>query len=207
MLRQNHREWRWMAAAILACVTVGYVFAAKPDPQPTNEVRIVSPPNHAVLLSGRFEVIAKAPDGKFVLDGEPCESEPFRSPVRVKRVWLDPGVHELRVGDQRTEFVVALNEMEHDGPRDWEIYRFHPIEPGDDRCGACHDTEAKDGLVAVGDIPSDDACTSCHTETKVQAVESHRVPVLGSCNTCHAIHGAPRRDLLKPSVQLPPGKS
>jgi predicted CXXCH cytochrome family protein len=171
--------------------------AAKPDSSTESERQVISPLDRAVLMSGRIDVIIKSPDGKLEVDGEPCAAEPFQSPLQVKRLWLDPGMHEIRAGDQRVEFVVALNEIEHDGPSDWKIVRSHPIEPGDDRCGVCHETERKDGLLEVIGIPSDETCLDCHTASKVEAIHPHAMELVQSCRLCHVIHGSLHKRLLK----------
>ena len=67
---------------------------------------------------------------------------PFRSPLSVARVGFTPGVHQIRIGSRKIDFSVALNEEEHDGPREWEIHRHHSI-PAFVRCSVCHQTSIR----------------------------------------------------------------
>lgn len=208
MPRRNRGKWALMAGSALLLATIGYVRAVKSAGNDETEARVVSPPDRAVLLSGNIEIIAQSPDGKLELDGKPCRCEPFTNPLCVTQVWLDPGVHELRIGNHRTEFVVALNEQEHDGPRDWKIYRFHPMESGesgDHRCGACHELQLEGDLMRVAGLPRAEACLECHDKAKLQAIESHRLQSPEACTTCHSIHGSPRKRLLKESFPESPG--
>ncbi len=203
MLDQSRRKWALVGGSLLLWVMIGYVWAGKPEGP--KKARIISPPDEAVLLSGNLDIIAESPHGRIELDGKPCQCEPFASPLCVAHVWLDPGMHELRVGDQRSQFVVALNEMEHDGPRDWKIYRFHDLEPDDRRCGACHVVQLEGDVTRVTGLPTDDICMKCHEASEMRAIESHQVQPRQACRTCHAIHGAPIKMLLKPSATGQPG--
>lgn len=203
MRRPDPRKWSLAAGPVILGSLLSYVMAAKPDASATSQPRIIAPRDQAVLMSGRIDIIAQLPEGKLEVDGEPCPSEPFQSPLQVARIWLDPGRHEIRAAGRRTEFVVALNEMEHDGPSDWKIVRSHPIEPGEDRCGDCHETESRNGLLEVIGIPSDETCLDCHTAGKVESIHPHAVELLQSCQSCHTMHGALHRRLLKaPAKEL-----
>ena len=71
--------------------------------------------------------------------------EPLRAlPRSVARVGFTPGIHQIRIGSRKIEFSVALNEEEHDGPREWEIHRHHSI-PAFVRCSVCHRTSIRAG--------------------------------------------------------------
>ncbi len=190
--------------------TLGCAVAAKPDKKAVDpeqetaaEGLIVFPPDKAVLLSGGIDIIVKSPGGKPVVDGKPCSCEPFKNPLYVKRTRLSPGMHTLRIGDRKAEFVVALNEMEHEGPDDWRIYKSHLIEPGRDRCGACHETEKHGDLLRLGGISPHTACLECHSEVDFAVIHSHPLEPLEPCQLCHVMHGSTHDSLLKaPPKQL-----
>jgi predicted CXXCH cytochrome family protein len=158
---------------------------------------VVSPPNQAVLLSGSIDVICETDQAEFEIDAKPHEWEAFEGPVRAARVRLMPGLHELRIGQQLVEVVVALNEDEHDGPSDWKIYRTHEMDSDPTRCEDCHEAEEHDGRIEVGELKSFEACLECHTPIEFEEVHAHILEPLEACQMCHVLHGSPIKKLLK----------
>lgn len=163
--------------------------------------RVLFPPDRAVLLSGSFDVICRTDEPALEVDGKPREWEPFEPPVRVARIGLSPGMHELRVGDRRWEIVVALNEEEHDGPPDWPILRSHEMNRDPGRCGECHQTAKQDDRIVVGELKPHGACFECHKSVEFEAIHSHPLEPIEHCGMCHALHGSPRKALLKAPVK------
>lgn len=168
---------------------------------------IISPPDHAILLSGNLDVIYKSDkackSGETALDinGRSYKWESFQPPLQVAHVRLAPGFYELNVGDQRREFVVALNEDEHDGPEDWNHFRQHKMDVGHQRCGDCHETTEKEDQIAVGQLKPDKACFTCHTQGEFDDAHSEPLKPDQHCHTCHALHGSHRKGLLKAPVE------
>ena len=158
---------------------------------------IISPPDHAVLLSGSIDVICRTDKPDFEIDSQKHEWEIRGNPVRVARVRLIPGMHELKIGDKKIEIVVALNEDEHDGPADWKIQRSHKTDNDPARCQGCHEVDKKDGLVSVGKLKSHEACLKCHLTGDLKEEHPGISKPLEDCLTCHALHGSPHKSLLK----------
>lgn len=167
-----------------------------PSPQAPGEGKVVFPPPRAVLMVGTFYVIVKGGEGELLVDGRPQTWEPFAPPLRVAKVGLYPGVHEIRIGRRTIPFSVALNEEEFEGPRDWPIYRLHTIS-AHEQCGACHVTRLVDGRTSVEGLKGASACFACHRKADFEVRHSHPFPPLEHCQNCHALHGSPRKSLLK----------
>lgn len=174
-------------AALLGLALLAVGPAAGPAP-----VVVVSPPANAVLPSGRCTVICKGAPGDLAVDGRSQPWGPFAEPLRVARLRLDPGRHELRVGGRT---VAVWVEGEH-APAGW-TGRLHPIGAGADACGRCHETATRDGLTAAGPVKSFAACLACHREAQVQAGHAHPLDPLRHCGSCHAPHGSAYKGLLK----------
>ena len=163
----------------------------------TEQTGIISPPDHAVLLSGNVDLICRTDRPNFEIDSRKYEWEFCGNPVRVARVRLVPGVHELKIGDKKVEVVVALNEDEHDGPADWKIQRVHKTANDSERCHACHEVDGKDGRISVGKVKSHEACLECHEAVDLTEDHPGIAKPLENCLTCHALHGSPHKSLLK----------
>lgn len=167
-----------------------------PTPPSPAEGKVIFPPPNGVLLVGTFYVIVKGGEGDLLVDGQRQPWEAFAPPLRVARVGLYPGLHEIRVGRQVIPFSVALNEEEFEGPRNWPYYRLHTIS-AHERCGACHITRSVDGLTAIEGLKGASACFACHRKGDFEARHSHPFRPLEHCQNCHALHGSPRKSLLK----------
>ncbi len=183
-----------MGGGIVALAATWAAGAKNPESGP---LEVVAPPDRAVLMSGTFDVICRGDAPDLRVDARKIPWEPFEPPVHVARVHLTPGQHLIEAGDRRLVVVVALNEDEHEGPADWKIFRSHPIEPGKDRCGDCHQTEQTDGRVRVGEFSGYQACLDCHTPVDFEVIHSHILEPLEPCQMCHAMHGSHYDSLLK----------
>jgi predicted CXXCH cytochrome family protein len=200
---------RRFALAVLAVGTIaGLVLLGSASqvvsgekPAEKEKTGVISPPDHAVLLSGNIDVICKTDKPDFEIDSQKHEWEFFGNPVRVARIRLFPGMHELKVGDKKIEVVVALNEDEHDGPADWKIQRSHKMDNDPARCQGCHRVEKKDDQVSVGKLKSHDACLKCHETDELKVQHPDIAQPLEKCKTCHALHGSPYKALLKAPKQ------
>jgi len=207
------RTTRLRLGLLVALVSVGLLlgYAAavpsdKPAKVPDEPAKppgdgVLFPPNRAVLLSGSLDVVSKSDQTSLEVDGKPREWEPFQPPLHVAHLRLAPGMHELRIGQGRREFVVALNEEEHDGPQDWPIYRCHEMSRGEDRCGDCHQTDKQDGRITVGDLKPSEACFECHEPVEFDVIHAHPLEPIEHCQMCHALHASTRKGLLKAPVK------
>ena len=139
------------------------------------------------------------------------------------KLGLTPGMHELDIGGRKVEFVVGVEE-DHEGPREWRVVRAHLI-PIDRLCSACHQTHKTNGRTTLGPLKNTDTCYVCHrrdeigkvhvdvvdppekpaekTAAKSAAKEPARsiLRQIESCQSCHALHGSPRKALLKPAAK------
>ncbi|MGO8745776.1 MAG: hypothetical protein ACLQNE_07280 [Thermoguttaceae bacterium] len=203
-----------MGRMVTALVLAGLVFgdpgmAASEDGSPArgqparaapaasiDSSRVIFPPNHAVILAGTFNVIAKGMPGELTVDGQPQKWDPFAPPLSVARVGFTPGVHQIRIGSRKIDFSVALNEEEHDGPREWEIHRHHSI-PAFVRCSVCHQTSIQAGLAIVGPPRTPRACFDCHPKADTLATHADLLKPLDRCQSCHSLHDSTYKDLLK----------
>lgn len=173
--------------------------AAKSDTEQEEKLTIKSPLSDSVLLSNSIDVICKfagEEEPALVIDGEPAEWDPIVGSTRAVRVRLEPGVHELKVGDQEVRCVVAINELDHDGPSDWPIQRSHYISRKEDRCARCHETEQQNELINVGQFKGPETCIECHDLTDFEANHMHVYQPLEACHSCHAIHGSTEEEAL-----------
>jgi hypothetical protein len=175
-----------------------------------DELRILFPPDKAVVTTGTFRVIVKGGEGNLKVNGKPKKWEAFQMPIRVAEIGLSPGMHEIDIGGRKIEFAVGV-EDDHEGPRDWPVVRQHVI-PNDKLCTACHQTGANQGRMTLGELKSTDACFTCHKRGDVDKVHAAERPddkpaakpaprTAETCQTCHVLHSSARKGLLKPSVK------
>ena len=190
-----------MAFLLPGALMLGYAVAFSADRAKPVQDSVLFPPDHAVLLSGSFDVISKGEGSTLEVDGKPRAWEPFQPPLHVAHVRLSPGMHELRIGDQSRELVVALNEEEHDGPADWPLLRRHEMNTHPNRCGDCHQTGQQSERIVVGELRSPEACLECHKPLDFEAIHAHTLEPIRHCETCHAAHGSPLDELLKSPVK------
>jgi predicted CXXCH cytochrome family protein len=177
-----------LGAALLCLPLFAVAPAAGPPP-----VQVVSPPANAVLPSGRCYVISKGGPADLAVDGRPEPWAAFAEPLHVARLRLDPGRHELRVGDRT---VAVWVDGEQDPPTGW-TGRQHPVVAGVAGCARCHETTDRGGLTAVGAVKSFDVCLECHRAAQVEARHAHPLEPLKHCGSCHSPHGSSVKGLLK----------
>ena len=197
MIRENRLKLGLLLGLLSAFLVLGYAGVVIPEERAAVDDGVLFPPDHAVLLSGSFDVICKADQDVLEVDGKPRAWESFEPPVRVAHLRLPPGVHELRIGDRQRELVVALNEEEHDGPQNWAIYHRHPMNANEERCGDCHQTSEQDERITVGELKSYKACFKCHDSIEFDVTHAHPLEPLEPCQMCHALHGSTHKALLK----------
>ena len=200
------RETRFRLGLSIGLVLVGLVLAYAAAVPSEEKARpkddgVLFPPDRAVLLSGSFDVICRTDQTSLEVDGKPREWEPFQPPLRVAHLRLSPGMHEIRIGDRRREVVVALNEDEHDAPKDWAVHRHHEMNHTEQGCADCHQTAKQNGRITVGELKSYRACFECHESVDFDVTHSHPLEPIEHCQMCHALHGSTRKALLKAPVK------
>lgn len=204
----RHRPHWPLLSALLLVVGLGGLSVNLPaatkksdDSSAKEPPKLVSPPNHSVLLSGHFDVIYRGDDAPLQVDSHPMPWEDaYDAPIHVGHVHLSPGMHRVTIGDRKVQLCVALNEMEHDGPSDWKIYRSHTMSAEKDRCAECHDVQTDKNRMIVGKPLAPESCLACHTDTEVKEIHEDLIQPLKPCQTCHALHGSPNEHLLKAPV-------
>jgi doubled CXXCH motif protein len=213
-MHANRRHWLNLPATLLLVALGGLTATlvaattestSKPaDKTAEAAPRVVSPPDHAVLLSGHLDVIYRGNKTELEVDSRPVSwEESYDAPIHVGHLHLSPGMHRVKIGDRNVQLCVALNEMEHDGPSDWKIYRAHTMSSEKDRCAECHDADTQDGRMVVGKLMAPDSCMACHTQSEVKKPHADFIQPLKPCQTCHALHGSPYKHLLKaPEAQI-----
>ena len=209
MLSSLHTPAMWFLAASFLAGMVLYFegTAASQGPSPVvktetsqsaeaGKTRVLFPPHHGVVLAGTFNVIAQGVPGELKINGKPQTWDRFAPPLSVARVGLVPGIHVIRIGNERIDFSVGLNEEEHDGPKEWEVYRHHAI-PTFSRCTVCHQTSIEHGLAVVGPPRTPSACFDCHPRKDFQTQHALLHEPLDRCQSCHSLHRSTRKSLLK----------
>ena len=121
----------------------------------------------------------------------------FAEPLKVAHVRLDPGQHEIRIGDRKLTVRIG-GKGESEG---WETYSMHPTAARGIGCGNCHQTSERGGQTVIEAPKPFSNCMECHKATAFEAAHSHPLDPLKSCGSCHHLHGAPGKSLLKAPVK------
>ena len=204
--------WRRLAllAALGACMVLADA-AVVPSGEAPNaekvgkaeEPRVIFPPTQVVLLWGSVHVIVKGIDGPLKVDGQAQPWEAYEPPIRAARLGLASGMHVVEIGSRKIEFVVGASAEEHDGPKNWPVFHFHPIKNDAKRCDVCHETSRRNKKMAVGAVKPLKHCYDCHRAVEVEATHSHPMNSLENCLACHVMHGSNRKSSLRaPAKQL-----
>gem|GEM_PF-1414773 len=181
---------------------------SKPEKENVNRVvanaknsPIFFPSNRHVLISGKFVIIGRTDEDVFRLNGRAGVMESVGSNVRIAPMQIAPGTYRLDVEGHRHEFVVALNEREHDGPNGWPVVRWHPMEGSAEGCRECHHGPPDPAKHHWRSVPIPEACFGCHPVVKLEAIHAHPMEHLHQCQDCHSVHSAREPYLLKGSVR------
>jgi predicted CXXCH cytochrome family protein len=185
--------------AALALVAAAGLSIAQEDAAGEATVRILSPADGATI-AGPVEVIAAASEGEapaLSVDGAAAEWGPYAPPAFATRLALDPGAHELVVGDQALQITVVA-PVEKDQAIALGYLRSHTgAEDGPRDCSACHAVEERDGLTVTGPPDTPDRCLVCHSSVDFGLAHFHPLSPLKKCEQCHALHGSARKGLLR----------
>ncbi len=166
---------------------------------------MIAPRGKAVLASGDFYVICRGGQPDLAIDGIGRSWDPFADPLKVARLHLEPGQHEIRIGDRK----IAVRVGGKGGADGWETYAMHPIAKRGNACGNCHQTSERrtahgvsgQSEVAVEAPKPYTACLECHKPLEFEAVHSHPLEPLKHCGSCHHLHGSPVKGLLQAPVK------
>ncbi len=143
--------------------------------------KIMRPVDGAALPSGEVSIIASAPGGKLLLDGQMIPADqPFPDVLHAKTVPAS-GQHKLALvwenNKQEITFFVGDN-----APPEFKAFREHP--PLAVECTQCH------GLSRKGRFRFTGNCFSCHQQEVFPKSHHHPPSMLESCGQCHNAHGS-----------------
>ena len=207
MSRADRARWTLVVGVALGSLVLGSLvwgFAAEvfsKEPAKADPDEVLFPPNHSVLLTGEVDVICRSKLGELEVEGELIDWEPFES-LGVAHASLYSGRSRIQIGSRTIEVFVARRADEPGGPDGWPLCRSHPIDGhGQKRCAACHETRPNGDRVRIGRLKSYKACFECHKSVEFELIHSHPLEPIEHCQMCHAIHGSPRKALLKAPVK------
>lgn len=177
------------AVAIVAVLLAGLEFG--PLPAEEGEGMIMRPVNGAALSGREADIIATAPSGKLLLDGQPISVEqPFPNVLHAV-VKVSPGVHSITLqwdgGKKEIRIFAGENP-----PSGYSRFHAHPPIAGV-QCTQCHEINQRGRFRFKG------GCFDCHQQSAFAAVHTHNETVLRQCGMCHNAHGSTvKADLLYP---------
>ena len=176
---------------------------------------LVTPPNESVLLGSQIGMIVRGQFDELYLDDEEIS---FSKRIQSKSASfavlnVSPGRHYVYMSakdgrEEEFEFVVAVNENEHNGPRSWKRFYQHQFERVSNPCANCHLVQKAGDKVEVGHWKSvQESCAKCHVEQKRLKLEEFHKDVkskgwddsnwIESCTDCHYVHQGETRMLLR----------
>jgi predicted CXXCH cytochrome family protein len=150
--------------------------------------KILRPLDGAAVAAGPLSIVARAPNGRFELDGREIAAErPFPGVLHA-RATPAPGSHTLALvwdtGRHEVRFFTGPG-----APADFKPYRVHP--PANVACTQCH------GLSKRGRFRFSGGCFDCHATAEFPRAHTHTPDVLEECGECHNAHGSTERALLE----------
>ena len=176
------------AASICSLLAAAALVAFADGALGADEPRIVKPPDGSWLPGTELAIIAKAADGRLLLDGQPIEAEqPFPNILHA-RVSVSAGRHSLRLATAEGDQTVLFHAG---GPPDGDAsppYAHHP--PIATSCSHCH------SLSRRGRFRFSGGCQTCHPKEAFIDTHSHEPHELASCGMCHDAHGSSVENLL-----------
>jgi predicted CXXCH cytochrome family protein len=184
----GHTGAVWLGLLLLSLAS-----GAAPD-----AIKVISPPENAVLPAAPFYLICKG-SAELVVDGRRQPWGPFTEPVKAVCLNLEVGRHEIRVGKHQSTIVIKDPKSLKMG----EFVRLHPIRAGVEGCRACHETDQRRDATVVGTVKPFAACLDCHSPAQFELKHAHPLEPLKHCASCHAPHGSIHKGFLKaPAKQL-----
>ncbi len=184
------------------------------EPLPAGKT-LVTPPNESVLLGSQIGMIVRGQFDELYLDDEEI---PFSKRIQSKAASfavlnVSPGRHYVYMSaqdgrEEEFEFVVAVNEKEHNGPKSWKRFYQHQFERISNPCAKCHQVRQVGDKVEVGRWKSvKESCAKCHVEQKRVKLEGFHQDLkskgwddanwIESCTDCHYVHQGETRMLLR----------
>jgi predicted CXXCH cytochrome family protein len=168
-------------------------------------LRVLFPQDECVLESGKFDLLCLMADAaseqesppELRVDGSAGKWEPYKPPVLVCRLELDPGLHELVVGSQKLRLYVRGESGADGEPEGWPVYPSHQESTeGWEDCSTCHELTKDHELTVVGPANEPEACSQCHSAIDFEGTHFHPRAPLNACHTCHDLHGSSNPSLL-----------
>ena len=149
---------------------------------------IVKPRNETWLRGPEVEIIARAEEGRLLLDGQPVDVDgPFPG-VLYARLLIGSGRHSLRLDSPQGTHDITFYSGESPPFASARPFVDHPPVRID--CTHCH------GVSRRGRFRFSGGCESCHAKEQFIQVHSHEFHELASCGMCHDAHGSTAAKLL-----------
>ena len=153
------------------------------------EGKIMRPVDGSVLTNDQADIIATAPAGKLLLDGQPLAAEQPFPDVFHSVSKVNPGMHSLALhwegGKTEIKFFFGPNP-----PAGFAPFHQHPPLPGV-QCTTCHEVSRHGRFRFKG------GCFGCHQQNTFAKIHIHNDTVLSQCGMCHNAHGSTAKaDLL-----------
>ncbi len=171
---------------------------------------LVTPPNESVLLGSQIGMIVRGKFDELYLDDEAIQfSKRIQTPTAsFSLLKVSPGRHCVYMSsadgrEEEFEFVIAINDKEHNGPQSWKRFYQHQFENISNPCGKCHQTRKVGDKVEVGYWkPVKESCATCHVEQKRLKLEGFHKDIkqadwIEKCTDCHYVHQGATRMLLR----------
>ena len=149
---------------------------------------IVKPPDGAWIQGEEIEIIAKAVEGRLLVNGEAVAAEePFPGVLHYLGL-LTGGRHTITLESAGGSRTVAFHLGKSPGDGTVQPYRDHPPVRMD--CTHCHSVSRRGRFRFTG------GCESCHAGQQFIRTHSHEQHELSSCGMCHDAHGSSAAKLL-----------
>ena len=149
---------------------------------------IVKPRDGTWIPVLQIDIIAKAKEGRLLLDGKHVAADGSFPGVLYARVPVASGQHSLRLdspeGSQEITFYAGGN------PPSASAVPFADHPPDRIDCTHCHAVSRR------GRFRFNGGCQSCHAEEQFIQTHSHAFHELNSCGMCHDAHGSTVAKLL-----------
>ena len=144
--------------------------------------KILRPADNSSHASGQIDLVATAPSGKLLLDGDTVKTEQPFPDVFHTTLKTSPGLHSLVLlwegGKKEVHFYVGPNP-----PAAFQPFHQHPPVPGV-QCTQCHGLNRRGRFVFKG------GCFDCHQRDGFAKIHTHEPAVLEQCGICHNAHGS-----------------
>ncbi len=145
--------------------------------------KILRPADNSSHASGQIDLVATAPSGKLLLDGDTVKTEQPFPDVFHTTLKTSPGLHSLVLlwegGKKEVHFYVGPNP-----PAAFQPFHQHPPVPGV-QCTQCHGLNRRVAKVHTHDSARLEHCGMCHNAHGSTVKANLLYPKETACKICH----------------------